>query len=233
MKEPLPLIYVHIIYLHIIIHYRCMYDTMIFLGLLGAFWQEEDWSWGSGVARRAHDGMIYFAGAPPQLPLGGERSGRAWRGQAAGTKPPKGHASAPKGSSDDEELSAPQARMAHRCPGRGLKPKWRRAGRDSLCAPGCCARGPWAVPCAYQATSNSLSSLCRVSGGQEAFLPVEHMLPRTEANTNAVRAAAAAAKGGLRVREIGGGRVSMLSPNEEAMRGKEPLTAIVFIKNMA
>ena len=139
------------------------------------------------MARRAHDGLIYFAGAPPQLQLSGQRSGRAWRGQAA----------ALKASSDDEELSRLEAKLesgSHFVRGRLLR-------------------------------SRPMGCFLRLSGGREAFLPVEHMLPRTEANTNAVRAAAekAATKGGLRVREIGGGRVSMLSPNEEAMRGKERL----------
>ena len=91
-----------------------------------------------------------------------------------------------------------------------------------------------------------------MKGGQEAFLPVEHITPHADASTNGVRSIARtsftmprqgvgngrevqflsstsgdpvqvtqSSKGGrLRVREIGAGRVSMLTPNEEALRCK-------------
>lgn len=63
----------------------------------------------------------------------------------------------------------------------------------------------------------------RLPGGQEAFLPVEHFSPSTEASTNAVRQAVnkLSRDGKLRVREIGSDQVSMLKAHEEALRGQE------------
>jgi len=59
--------------------------------------------------------------------------------------------------------------------------------------------------------------------GAERFLPVEHMDPRTEATTQAIRerVGQASVKGRLRVRDLGGGSVSMLSSTAAASRAQE------------
>jgi len=65
----------------------------------------------------------------------------------------------------------------------------------------------------------------KLPGGIEAFLPVEHMMPRTEASSTAVRERVQVKKGAgesrLLVRDIGDGFVSMLSANDAAARGQE------------
>ncbi|CAK9066780.1 unnamed protein product [Durusdinium trenchii] len=60
--------------------------------------------------------------------------------------------------------------------------------------------------------------------GREGFLPVEHMVPRTEANTNAVRktvTAAMDASGRLAVRELGAERATMLKRREEVLKSED------------
>ncbi|CAL1147653.1 unnamed protein product, partial [Cladocopium goreaui] len=163
---------------------------------------QDDWSWGAGEPKAAHDGCIYFAGAPPRrrastepleappvpaAPVPPVRSGRAWR--AGGSV-----ASSKAAFDEDPDLAALEARLEE---GTFLmaKPVRFRPG-------GCFVRLP---------------------GGQEAFLPVEHFSPSTEASTNAVRQAVnkLSRDGKLRVRDIGSDRVSMLKAHEEALRGQE------------
>eukprot|EP00435_Cladocopium_sp_Y103_P065355 s278_g27.t1 len=167
---------------------------------------EDDWSWGGGEPKAAHDGCIYFAGAPPvrrAAPVPAEpkaapkaapapavgplRSGRAWRAGGGSV------ASSKAAFDEDPDLAALEAKLEE---GKFLIAKPVRF-RPSGC-------------------------FVRLPGGQEAFLPVEHM-PRTDASTNAVRQTVnkLSRDGKLRVREIGSDRVSMLKAQEEALRGQE------------
>jgi len=151
--------------------------------------EAEDWSWGGGQPKAAHDGRIYFAGVPGPAPPRSEataRSGRTWRAGGGSVASSKATV-----SYEDPDLLELEARLEE---GTFMTAKALR------CRPTGC--------------------FVRLAGGREAFLPVEHMLPRTEASTNAVRATVTKA-GHLRVRDIGSDRVSMLKALDEAAKGQE------------
>eukprot|EP00439_Symbiodinium_sp_Y106_P021717 s7663_g2.t1 len=153
----------------------------------------EDWGWGAGHPQAASDGCIYFAGGPPP-----------GRQKPTAQAPPKtgrrwqaggGRTSSVPDTSLEKELLE-------------LDVKLEQDSNFFL-----------AKPTRFRPQGCFL----RLQGGQEAFLPVEHITPHADASTNGVRSIVTqSSKGGrLRVREIGAGRVSMLTPNEEALRCKE------------
>jgi len=153
--------------------------------------EAEDWSWGGGQPKAAHDGRIYFAGLPGPAAVSRSettaRSVRTWRAGGGGSVA----SSKATVSYEDPALLELEARLEE---GTFMTAKALR------CRPTGC--------------------FVRLAGGREAFLPVEHMLPRTEASTNAVRATVTKA-GNLRVRDIGSDRVSMLKALDEAAKGQE------------
>ncbi|CAK9065713.1 unnamed protein product [Durusdinium trenchii] len=159
---------------------------------------EDDWSWGAGEPKAARDGCIYFAGGPPPLrrppAVGVARSGRSWCAGGAGRSSAVSVASSKAAVSDDELLEL-ETQLED---GKFIMAKALR----------------------YRPTGCFL----RLPGGREGFLPVEHMVPRTEANTNAVRktvTAAMDASGRLAVRELGAERATMLKRREEVLKSED------------
>ncbi|CAE7217795.1 FAP100 [Symbiodinium microadriaticum] len=153
----------------------------------------EDWGWGAGHPQAASDGCIYFAGGPPP---GRQIQPTAQAPAKTGRRwQAGGRASSVPDTSVEEELLE-------------LDVKLEQDGNFFL-----------AKPTRFRPQGCFL----RLQGGREAFLPVEHITPHADASTNGVRSIVTqSSKGGrLRVREIGAGRVSMLTPNEEALRCKE------------
>ncbi|CAE7039292.1 FAP100 [Symbiodinium sp. CCMP2592] len=153
----------------------------------------EDWGWGAGHPQAASDGCIYFAGGPPP---GRQIQPTAQAPAKTGRRwQAGGRTSSVPDTSLEEELLE-------------LDIKLEQDGNFFL-----------AKPTRFRPQGCFL----RLQGGQEAFLPVEHITPHADASTNGVRSIVTqSSKGGrLRVREIGAGRVSMLTPNEEALRCKE------------
>ncbi|CAE7236996.1 FAP100, partial [Symbiodinium pilosum] len=153
---------------------------------------EEDWGWGAGRPKAASDGCIYFAGAPPQ----GRPRQVGQDGLRSGRRWQAGGRgrTAQTPTLEDDMLE--------------LDVKLEQDGNFFLAKP---------------TRFRPLGCFLRLPGGREGFLPVEHITPRAEASTNGVRSTVTkSSKGGrVRVREIGSGRVSMLTPNEEAMQCKE------------
>ncbi|CAE7578991.1 Ccdc38 [Symbiodinium natans] len=165
---------------------------------------EEDWGWGAGRPQAASDGCIYFAGGPPPQDRKQQKT----------------------------ELAALAALTAQAGPAKTGR-RWQAGGRASS-VPDVPLEDElleldvkleqdgnffFAKPTRFRAQGCFL----RLPGGREAFLPVEHITPYAEASTIGVRKTVTqSSKGGrLRVRETGNGRVSMLTPNEEALRCKE------------
>ncbi|CAJ1393816.1 unnamed protein product [Effrenium voratum] len=159
----------------------------------------EDWSWGAGEPKAANDGCIYFAGGPPkqsEKAAAPKAAKRTWRAGGAGGAGGSVASSRAMSAEEDELLD--------------LDVKLEEDGKFVLARP---------------LRFRPLGCNVRLPGSRDAFLPVEHITPWTEASTNAVRKtvtkAAEQNKGRIRVREIGGNNVSMLKPNDEAMRGQE------------